>query len=74
LVAVICLIRPERLDRLLEEAVAVVERHIGLVPVTDAGVLRVERFLARPRRGLDGAPSARQDRRRRSHHDRTQRL
>lgn len=44
MVAVICLIRPERLDRLLEEAFAVVERHIGLVSVTDAEVLRAERF------------------------------
>lgn len=44
MVAVICLIRPERLDRLLEAAFAVVERHIGVVSVTDAHVLRAERF------------------------------
>ncbi len=40
----ICLIRPERLDGLLEAAFAVVEPHIGVVSVTDAQVLRAERF------------------------------
>lgn len=40
----ICLIRPERLDGLLEAAFAVVEPHIGVVSVTDAKVLRAERF------------------------------
>jgi nitrogen regulatory protein PII len=44
MVAVVCLIRPERLDALLDAAFAVVERHIGVVSVTDAGVLRAERF------------------------------
>lgn len=44
MVAVICLIRPERLDALLDAAFAVVERHIGVVSVTDASVLRAERF------------------------------
>jgi nitrogen regulatory protein PII len=44
MVAVICLIRPERLDPLLEAAFAVVERHIGVVSVTDCEVLRAERF------------------------------
>lgn len=44
MVAVVCLIRPERLDRLLEAAFAVVERHIGVVSITDAEVLRAERF------------------------------
>ena len=44
MVAVVCLIRPERLDGLLEAAFAVVERHIGVVSVTDAQVLRAERF------------------------------
>ena len=44
MVAVVCLIRPERLDTLLESAFAVVERHIGVVSVTDAEVLRAERF------------------------------
>lgn len=44
MVAVICLIRPDRLDALLEAAFAVVQRHIGVVSVTDAQVLRAERF------------------------------
>lgn len=44
MVAVICLVRPERLSRLLDVAFAVVERHIGVINVTDAKVLRAERF------------------------------
>ena len=44
MVAVICLIRPERLDGLLDAAFAVVERHIGVVSVTDTEVLWAERF------------------------------
>ena len=44
MVAVICLIRPERLDGLLEATFSVVERHIGVVSVSDTQVLRAERF------------------------------
>jgi nitrogen regulatory protein PII len=44
MVAVVCLIRPDRLDALLDAAFAVVERHIGVVSVTDCEVLRAERF------------------------------
>lgn len=44
MVAVVCLIRPERLDTLLDAAFAVVERHIGVVSITEAEVLRAERF------------------------------
>ena len=44
MVAGVCLIRPERLDALLEAAFAVVDRHIGVVSITDAEVLRAERF------------------------------
>ena len=44
MVAVICLIRPDRLDALLHAAFAVVEKHIGVVSVTDTKVLRAERF------------------------------
>jgi nitrogen regulatory protein PII len=44
MVAVICIIRTDRLDVLLEAAFAVVERHIGLVSVTDCEVVRGERF------------------------------
>jgi nitrogen regulatory protein PII len=44
MVAVVCLIRPERLESLLEAAFAVVERHIGVVSVSDTKVVRAERF------------------------------
>ncbi len=44
MVQVVCIIRPERLDDLLESAFEVVERYIGMVCVTDCDVLRAERF------------------------------
>jgi len=44
MVAVICIIREERLDDLLDAAFKVVKRHIGVVTVTDCQVLRAERF------------------------------
>lgn len=44
MLAVVCIIRPDRLDRLLDAAFAVVDRHIGVVSVTDCEVLRAERF------------------------------
>lgn len=44
MVQVVCIIRPERLDGLLDAAFAVVERHIGVVCITDCEVLRAERF------------------------------
>ena len=44
MVQVSCIIRPDRLDGLLEAVFAVVERHIGVVTVTDCEVLRAERF------------------------------
>lgn len=44
MVAVVCLIRPDRLDSLLDAAFAVVARHIGVVSVSDCEVLRAERF------------------------------
>ena len=44
MVQVVCLIRPDKLDALLDAAFAVVEKHIGVVCVTDAQVLRAERF------------------------------
>jgi nitrogen regulatory protein PII len=44
MVTVICLIRPERLDSLLTAAFEVVERHIGVVSITDTQVIRAERF------------------------------
>jgi nitrogen regulatory protein PII len=44
MVAVVCLIRPERLDALLDAAFGVVDRHIGVVSITDCDVIRAERF------------------------------
>ncbi|MEM7440469.1 MAG: transcriptional regulator [Pseudomonadota bacterium] len=44
MVQVVCIVRPEKLDPLLEAAFGVVERHIGIVCVTDCEVLRAERF------------------------------
>lgn len=44
MVSVVCIVRPERVDGLLEAAFSVVERHIGVVVVSDAQVLRAERF------------------------------
>lgn len=44
MVQVVCMIKPERLDALLDAAFAVVERHIGVVSITDCDVLRAERF------------------------------
>lgn len=44
MVQVVCIVRPERVDPLLEAAMAVVERHIGVVCVTDCQVMRAERF------------------------------
>ena len=44
MVAVICVIRPERLEILLEAAFAVVKPHIGMVSIGDVQVLRAERF------------------------------
>ena len=41
---VICIIRPDRLDALLEGIFSVVERHIGVVTVSDVQVLRAELF------------------------------
>ncbi|WP_417670180.1 DUF3240 family protein [Roseibium sp.] len=44
MVAVICIVREERLEELLEAAFEVVNRHIGVIGVTDCEVLRAERF------------------------------
>ena len=44
MVSVVCIIRPERLDGLLAAAFGVVERHIGVVTMTDCEVLRAERY------------------------------
>ncbi len=44
MVSVVCLVRPERLDALLDAIFPVLDRHIGVVNVTDAKILRAERF------------------------------
>lgn len=44
MVAVICLIAPDKLDGLLEAAFGVVQRHIGVVSVSDVQVIRPTRF------------------------------
>jgi nitrogen regulatory protein PII len=44
MVQVVCLIRPDRLEQLLTAAFAVVDRHIGVIAVTDCEILRAERF------------------------------
>ncbi|MEM6421202.1 MAG: transcriptional regulator [Pseudomonadota bacterium] len=44
MVQVVCIIRPDRLDGLLDAVFAVVDRHIGVVTVSDCQVLRAERF------------------------------
>jgi len=40
----VCLIQPDRLDALLEAIFPVLDRHIGVVNITDAKVLRAELF------------------------------
>ena len=42
--AVICIATPERVAVLVEAAYAVVERHIGVVSITDCEVVRKDRF------------------------------
>ena len=44
MVAVVCLVRPERVDALMEAIFGVLDRHIGVVSVTDCAVVRAERF------------------------------
>jgi nitrogen regulatory protein PII len=44
MVQVICIIRPERLDGLLDAAFDVVDKHIGVVTIADVEVVRAERF------------------------------
>ena len=44
MVQVICIIKPERMDVMLEAAFEVVDKHIGVVTISDVEVLRAERF------------------------------
>ena len=44
MIQVVCILRPERVEALLEAAFEVVDSHIGVVSVSDCQVLRAERF------------------------------
>ncbi len=44
MVQVVCIIAPNKIDDLLNKAFAVVEKHIGVITVSDCEVLRAERF------------------------------
>ncbi len=44
MVQVVCIVSPEKLDALLKKAFPVVEKHIGVIAVSDCEVLRAERF------------------------------
>ena len=44
MVAVVCLVSPERVDALLDTIFPVLDRHIGVVSVTETQVIRAERF------------------------------
>ncbi len=44
MIAVVCILRPDRLDDVLEAVYAVVENHIGVVSVSNCEVVRDTRF------------------------------
>jgi len=44
MVAVVCLIAPERLDHLMEAVFPLLDAHIGVVSIQDTRILRAERF------------------------------
>ena len=44
MVAVVCLIRPDRVETLLDGVFPLVERHVGVISVTECDVMRAERF------------------------------
>ncbi len=44
MVSFVVIIRAERLQPLLDAALGILERHIGIINVTDCEVLRAERF------------------------------
>lgn len=44
LVQVICILSKDKLEEMVEHTFPVVERHIGIITVTDCEVLRPERF------------------------------
>jgi nitrogen regulatory protein PII len=44
LTMVLCIVREEKLDQVLDTAYNIVDRYIGVVTITDCDVLRAERF------------------------------
>lgn len=44
MIAVVCIVSPERVDALLEAVYAVVERQIGVVSIGECEVIRKDRF------------------------------
>lgn len=44
MIVVACIVKPERLDALLELGFGLLERHIGVICVTDCEVLRANKF------------------------------
>lgn len=44
MVQIVCIISPDKLDRLLNDTFKVVKKHIGVITVSDCQVLRAERF------------------------------
>ncbi|MEM8632435.1 MAG: transcriptional regulator [Pseudomonadota bacterium] len=44
MLAFVCIMRPDKVDDVLEATMQVVERHIGVICVTDCEVMRAERF------------------------------
>jgi nitrogen regulatory protein PII len=44
MVQLICILRDEKLNQLLDAVLPVLDRHIGVVCITDCEVLRAERF------------------------------
>jgi len=44
MVTIVCIIREELLENVIDNAFAIVEKHIGVISMTDCNVLRAERF------------------------------
>jgi len=44
MVTIVCIIREELLENVIDNAFAIVEKHIGVISMTDCHVLRAERF------------------------------
>lgn len=44
MVHVLCIVKPENVDTILDIAFGILERHLGIVSVSDCEVIRPERF------------------------------